>query len=257
MKAIIIDDEESARLVLRSLLVVFFKEVDIIGEADNPSNAVELIRATNPDLVFLDIHMGAQSGLDLLASIGSRNFQVIIISAHKDHAFDSFRFNVTDYLLKPLRISDLRAALEKVADNIKPAIEAKGLESENEEMELESKALLRPISQDQFRQQLIVPELMGFSVVKLGDIIRCEGAGNYTNFHIVKEKLVVASRPIGDFEELLTANGFLRVHKSHLINIYHLAKYIRGRGGDLIMTDGTQIPLARDRKDALLAAFIR
>lgn len=216
-----------------------------MAEAETPAQAVKLIEELNPDLIFLDIQMGSESGFDVLESISHPTFQIIIVSAHKQHAYDSFRFKAADYLLKPVRISDLRVALDKVRENLKPSVE------EQEE------ALLRPISQDQFRLQLIIPEMMGFSIVKLCDIIRVEGAGNYTNFYIVGGRCVTASKTLREFEDLLIPHGFVRIHKSHVINVYQLISYIRGRGGEVIMADGVTIPVSRDRKEPLLELFIK
>ncbi len=245
MKVIIIDDEESARMTLRSILEGFFKDVVVVAEAETPAIAVRMIDEHHPDVIFLDIQMGSESGFDVLESISHTNFQIIIVSAHKQHAYDSFRFKAADYLLKPVRISDLRIALDKVRENLKATVEDT------------EQALLRPISQDQFRLQLIIPEMLGFSIVKLSDIIRVEGAGNYTNFYVLGGRCVTASKTMREFEDLLIPHGFVRIHKSHIINVYQLISYVRGRGGDVIMSDGVTIPVSRDRRDPLLEMFIK
>lgn len=245
MNAIIVDDEQSARLTLRSILGEFFKDVAVVGEADNPGTAVQLIEKKCPDLVFLDIQMQSGTGFDVLESIDYSKIQIIFISAHKQHAYDSFRFNAADYLLKPVRIKDLRIALDKVRDNLR------------EKQDVGGKAMLRQISQDQSRMQLVVPELEGFSVVRLSDIIRCEGSRNYTHFYLPGNRIVVASSNIKDFDDLLTPHGFLRVHKSHIINIYQLTKYIKGRGGEIEMSDGTLVPVSREKKEPLLEIFLK
>lgn len=244
MKAIIVDDEESARLTLRSILTEFFKEVVIVGEADSPGDAVQLIEEKHPDIVFLDIQMRMGTGFDVLEALDQRPFQVIFISAHKQHAFDSFRFNAADYLLKPVRIKDLRVAIDKAKENIKV-------------LEPGEQALLRQITLDQTRLQLVIPELDGFSVISLGEIICCESSRNYTEFHATGDRKIMASRTIKDFEDLLLPNGFLRIHKSHVINLAHLRKYVKGRGGEISMSNGMVLPVARDRKDTLIDTFLK
>ena len=237
MKAIIIDDEDNARATLRAMLEEFFTEIEIVGEASTPKDAVRIIDEKKPELVFLDIQMQEGTGFDVLEALGDRNFQIVFISAHKQHAFDSFRFDAADYLLKPVRIKDLRAAIVKAKDNLLGG------------PELNDKAMLRHISLDQAKTQLIVPEVEGFSVVKLCDMVRCEGSRNYTDFFLVSGKKLTASKSLKEFEEVLGGHGFLRIHKSHIINIYQVEKYVKGRGGELLMTDGSLLPVSRERKE--------
>lgn len=244
MKAIIIDDELSARLTLRSILEGFFPEVEIIGEAGGPAEAAKLLETHSPDVIFLDIQMGAETGFDLLESISNRTFQVIIISAHRQHAFDSFRYRTTDYLLKPVRIQDMRAALDKVKDNIKPQVEEDGT------------AMLRSFAMDQSRLQLVIPEADGFTLVKLSDIIYLEGDSNYTIFHMEGNHKITAAKTLREFEDLLASHNFVRIHRSHVINPYHLIRYIRGRGGEVVMNNGVTLTVARERKEQLLQVFL-
>ena len=245
MKALIIDDEDNARATLRAMLEEFFREIVIVGEASSPSQAVQLIDEKKPELVFLDIQMQEGTGFDVLEALGSRNFQIVFISAHKQHAFDSFRFDAADYLLKPVRIKDLRAAIEKAKDNLasKP--------------ELNDKAMLRHILFDQEKTQLIIPELEGFSIIRLNEMVRCESSRNYTDFFLTDGRKLTASKSLKEFEEVLIGYGFIRIHKSHIVNIYLVEKYIKGRGGEIQMTDGAVLPVARDRKDQLMEAFMR
>jgi two-component system LytT family response regulator len=245
MKAIIVDDEQSARLTLRAILAEFFKEVIVIGEADTPGQAVEQIEQLKPDVVFLDIQMQGGTGFDVLESIPDRKFQLIFISAHKQHAYDSFRFDAADYLLKPVSIKALRTAIDKVRDNLR-------LQNEDE-----GKAMLRPISPDQVRLQLVIPEMEGFTLVRLSQIIRCESSRNYTHFYLMEDRQVLASKTIKEFEDLLAPHGFIRIHKSHVINVAHLTRYIKGRGGEVVMTDGTVLPVSRERKDPLIEIFLK
>lgn len=245
MKAVLIDDEDNARATLRAMLEEFFHEIIIVGEANTPGDAVRLVEEKKPDLLFLDIQMQEGTGFDVLEALGSRNFQTIFISAHKQHAFDSFRFDAADYLLKPVRIKDLRAAIAKAKDNMAAR------------PDLNDKAMLRHILLDQAKTQLIVPELEGFSVVKLSEMIRCEGSRNYTDFFLIGGKKLTASKNLKEFEEVLIGHGFVRIHKSHIVNVYLIEKYIKGRGGEVKMVDGSLIPVSREKKDLLMDAFVK
>jgi two-component system LytT family response regulator len=245
MKAIIVDDELSARMTLRTILDQFFKEVTVVGEADSPKTAVTLIEAKQPDLVFLDIQMHSGSGFEVLEAFTKVNFQVIFVSAHKQHAFESFRFDATDYLLKPVRIKDLRSALDKVKDNMRLVPVAP------------VNALIRHTAQDQFKTQLVVSEHEGFSVLQLSDIVRCDASRNYTNFYMVDGRTEIASKNLKDFDDLLLPHGFARIHKSHIINLSHLVRYVKGRGGEVVMRDGMVLPVSRDKRDAFVELFLR
>lgn len=244
MRVIIVDDEQSARMTLISILHEFFKDVEVIAEADTPNKAIELIDAKNPDLVFLDIQMQNGTGFDVLEAFTKPTFQVIFISAHKQHAFDSFRFNASDYLLKPVRIKDLRTALEKIRESLKG------------QPEPVASPMLRQLSIEQQNMQLIIPEFDGFSVLRLSEIIHCDGSRNYTDFHMIDDRKVTATKGLKEFEDLLLNYSFIRIHKSHLINLYQMSSYARGRGGEVTMRNGLVLPVSRILKDPLIELFL-
>lgn len=245
IKTILIDDEEQARAALRSLLHEFFPEVEIIGEAGSHGEAVALLSQAKPDLVLLDVMLQTGTGFDVLAQLGEWSFHVIFVTAHPDYAYQSIRTNAVDYLLKPVRIKDLRTALDRVKERIGSVTE------------VDSRIVVRSSSTDQAANLTVVPDSTGYAVLRLDEIIRCEASRNYTVLHMRNGKQIVAVRTISDFETAFLNFGFVRVHKSHLINLYAIARYIRGRGGELEMLDGSLVPVARDRKEELLDKFLR
>ncbi len=244
MRAIIIDDEQSARMTLRSILGEFFKDVEVIDEADNPTEGRRLVEKWKPDVVFLDIQMDGGTGFDMLDDLGEYTFQLIFISAHRQHAFDSYRFEAVEYLLKPVRIKDLRACLVRVREKLAVLPPTA------------PPAILRAISSDQSKMQLIIPETEGFTVVKLSEIVRIESSRSYSDFYLVGDRKVTACKAISEFDDLLANHSFHRIHKSHIINLYHLASFQKGKGGEATMVDGTVLPVSRLLKDTLIELFL-
>lgn len=244
MKVILIDDEDSARHTLRNMLTIYFHDVEIIGEASTTADGVKLLEETKPDIVFLDVEMQFGTGFDLLDKFPDISFHVVFISAHSEYALQSYRFEAIDYLLKPIRIKELGQAIEKVVVKMVQADKTTKF------------AQVRTESLKQQKTQLIVPEVTGFAILRLSEILRCEGSRSYTIFNLECGQIITASKTLKEFESLLITHGFMRIHKSHMINLYRLKRYIRGRGGEVEMEDGTLLPVSRDRKDGLLDHFL-
>jgi two-component system LytT family response regulator len=245
IRTVIVDDEEQARQALKKLLDEFFPEVVVLGEAENAKDAFALFKELKPDLVFLDVMLQNVTGFDILEQYREYSFSVIFVTAHSEYAFESIRTNAIDYLLKPLRIRDLRIALERVKEKM------------FSQQEFDSHIIVRSTSFDQHSNITIIPDSTGFSVIRMDEIIRCEASRNYSVIYLESGKQVVAVRGISDLEQAWEGFGFVRVHKSHLVNLYSIRKYIRGRGGELEMMDGSIIPVARERKDSVLEKFMR
>jgi two-component system LytT family response regulator len=244
IRAIVVDDEKNARGTLSALLRDFFPEIELVGEAESPVTALQLISATDPDLAFLDVEMQTGTGFELLESLPDHRMEVIFVTAHADYALQSFRFDAVDYLTKPIRIRELREAIEKAKEKINAG-----------ETEKLPGVGLRKSAGQQREYQLTLPELNGFAVVTIAEIIRCEGSKNYTIFYLRDKRTITAARTLKDFEGILEPYGFIRIHKSHLVNAYCLRRYFRGRGGEVEMEDGSLIPVSRERKDDLLKHF--
>lgn len=245
INTVIIDDETSARETLKSILKEFFPEVNVVGEAHSPSTAIDLLSNTPLDICFLDVEMQHGTGFDILESLKKINFQIIFVTAHKEEAYRSFRFDVLDYLVKPIRISELRRALDKFR-----LTEARLSLSSNIQ---DVTTTLRNQSQG---HQLLIPDINGYLIVEVHEIVRCESSRNYTNIYLRSGKKLLATKPLKEFEELLENVGFIRIHRSHIVSTAMIAKYIRGRNGEIVMKDGTIIPVARERKADFFRQFI-
>lgn len=244
MRTIIVDDEMQGRKTLEILLKKNFPEIEIIGEADSVESAVKIINANPPDLVFLDIEMPGGSGFRLLEMVSNTNFNIIFVTAFDSYAIRAIRVSALDYLLKPVNVDDLRHAVKKALDFKKKSI------NQNQQLNiLKDQVTFYNIG------RIALPTDQGFEFVDFKNIIRCCAERNYTLFILANREQIIVSRNLGEFEDLLPSGNFIRVHHSYIVNILHIRKYIKGRTGHLIMSDGANIPVSTSRKEALLGLF--
>jgi len=238
MRAVIIDDERRARNYLRGILKDQFKKIDIVGEADGVETGLQLIEDKLPELVFLDVQMQDGTGFDLLAKINRSKVHIIFISAYDRFAITAIKYSAVDFLLKPVEISDLSMALDKVQKT-----------KLTDEVQSKLDLLLSNLNKI---EKIALPSLNGIEFVKIETIIRCESDNNYTNFYLTNNEKIIVSKTLKEFEDILESKGFFRTHKSHIINLAFLKKYVKGEGGIAVMEDGSEITVSRRRKEEFL-----
>lgn len=247
MNAVIIDDDHKNLKILRRMLEDFCPGITVTGEALNSLTGYELIKQEKPDIVFLDIEMPYGNAFDLLDRLMPVNFEVIFITAFDEHSLKAFRYSAIDYLLKPVDIEELKAAVRK-------ASEKQLLKTTNDRLS----NLLSNLSPRQNNlQKIAIATQEGLVFVNLQHIVRCEANKNYTYFHLQGSKKIIASKNILEYEELLPQDMFFRIHNSHIINLNYINSYQKGRGGNVVMEDGTVIEVAARRKEEFLARFSR
>ncbi|MCC6542691.1 MAG: response regulator transcription factor [Flavobacteriales bacterium] len=246
MTAVIVDDEEHCRTALSGMLVRKFPEIDLREMADNVSDGLAVVTRVRPQLLFLDVEMGSQTGFDLLAQLGEEKPHIIFTTAHEGYALRAIRFSALDYLLKPVDLDELRISINKVI-----AIQNQPPD------QIPIAALLRNLVQPAKDRRLALPVSSGLELISLDEIVFCESESNYTTVHLQDRKRLVISRTLKEFEDLLEGDSFIRVHHSHLINLRHVRKYIRGEGGEVIMVDGTNVPVSRRKKQELMDSLAR
>jgi len=242
-KCIIVDDEIGAREILVQMLKLYCTDIEIIGLAHNVDSAYELISSLNPDLVFLDIKMPDGSGFNLLEKFPKLNFQVIFVTAHEEYAIKAFRFSALDYILKPVDPSDLINAVDKVSgiNNVNDLDQQFKIMKENfynESTQTEKKIVLRTTE--------------NIYVIPISEVVRCRSEKNYTYFYFTNREKIIVSRTLKDFEELLTDHGFMRVHRSNLINLKYISRYEKSEGGYVIMLDNSRVDVSHRKKEKLL-----
>jgi len=243
IKAVIIDDSEQARKLLRLMLMELSSDVHILGEAENVDGGLKLIRKINPDLVFLDIEMPGKSGLQLAEIILNEKIpaQVVFTTAYNSYAINAFRLSAIDYLLKPISEDQLEEAMEKVRSN-------KHLKDSNKRLEALSNNL-----QEGKSAVLSIPIQGGFEYIPLDQILFIEADGSYARIVCADNKSKLVSKNLKYFEGILdTANHFVRSHRSFLVNMKHVVSFNKSEGGSLILSMNNPIPISRERKQEVL-----
>jgi len=231
IKALLIDDEEKCRKDLRRLLEQYCKDVSVIGEVSSIETAINSLQTDLPDLLFLDIEMGDGSGFHLLNYNAKHPFQVIFVTAHTHYALKAFRYAAVDYLLKPIDVDDLVAAVGKL----------KQVSQVSEKPQA--------VDHDQYLELRVTD---GILYVHFNDIIRLEAEGSYTIVYLASNEKHYLSYHIGYFEERLPGARFFRVHKSHLVNLRHVKKFVRTDGYHVEMSDGSKAEVSRRHKNEFL-----
>lgn len=239
MKAIIIDDEKHCAATLKYEIERHVPEVQVVATFSNPEEGREAILTLRPELVFLDIEMPRMNGFELLQSLDHIDFKLIFTTAYDEFALRAFRYSAIDYLLKPVSGTDVKNAVAKISANVS------GLQLDALFSRLEGKSF----------SKIALPCSEGLEFVRPETIMHCASESNYTWVHFADRKKTLVSRTLKDVEEMLEGHGFFRVHHSHIINLNHIAKYVKGSGGYVIMEDGSQIPVSRSRKDSLMELF--
>lgn len=237
MRAVIIDDEEDARKNLELILSEFSENVDVIGEAGSAMEGVKLIKSMNPDLIFLDIEMPNGNGFDLLDCIDTDNLAIIFVTAYNEHAIKAFQYSAVDYLLKPIDIGLLKKSIDKIESSLfNPGYTKSQLN-----------AMSGIYQNDQ--KKIAIPTLEGFDFIHIDQLIRVEADRSYAKLYLIGGEKIVVSRSLRDFENVLPKHCFFRPHKSHLININHIRKYIKANGGKIEMEDGFYVDISRSKKE--------
>jgi two-component system LytT family response regulator len=242
--AVIIDDEAKSVFTLANFLATHCPQVKVLGTADNARTGKELIEQQHPQLVFLDIEMPLGSGFDLLKSFQSIGFEIIFITAYNEYAITAFRFSALDYLLKPLRITELKQAVSKAELRINDKRTKRNYE-----------LLLRNMNEpDATLRKIVLTDRGEQHHVQLDDIMYLLADGNYTQVHTTA-RVFLSSKNLKDFEELLPADMFCRIHYGHMINIQFITKLLKGRGGLVQMKDGKELEVAVRRKEDFMKIF--
>jgi two-component system, LytTR family, response regulator len=243
IKVIIIDDEQHCIITLQHLLSKI-PNVEIVATTQDSTKAKELIEKHQPNIIFIDIEMPALNGFDVINQFSNINFKIIFTTAYDHYAIKAIRLNALDYLLKPIDIVELNSALDKYSNN--------EMQSSNLQVQQAQK-----FAQQKVMDTLAVGSSDGLSFIKINDIIYLEANNSYTYIYTNDGQKNVVSKTLAVFEELLDLQQFFRAHKSYIINLKSIKKYIRGDGGEIIMNNGTSISLSRTQKQPFLDLFTK
>jgi two-component system LytT family response regulator len=243
LKAILVDDEKSSLESLAYEIKAYCPEIDVINTCQHPFEGLAMVESQKPDILFLDIEMPGMNGFEFLEKISDITFHVIFVTAYDQFAIKAFEFNAVDYLLKPVRKSKLISAVQKVLDRQHIEFDKSNLEALIQNIHIQSHAGLENIA---------LPTSDGFSMVHVNDISHLQADSNYTWVHLSNQKKYLVTKTLKDMEDMLRFPQYFRPHKSYLVNLNHVDRYIRGQGGYLVMKDNAQIPVARGQKPELM-----
>ncbi|PTN04241.1 LytTR family two component transcriptional regulator [Mangrovibacterium marinum] len=242
LRTVIIDDDQLARKILHRIVSQNFPELDLVGEAENVEQGLRLINEVDPDLVFLDIEMPDGTGFDLIDQLLEVDFRLVFVTSYNDYAITAFKYSAFDYILKPV-------LPENVKSTVKRILQSAGIKHKEEFASLKSQI---ERAEDQLGVTIALPEMNGFAIIKVKDILRCEGERNYTRVFYKDGSSVLISRTLLEFDQLLVPHGFFRIHRSHLVNLSCISRYVKTDGGMVEMNDKSQLKVSPKFKDNLL-----
>jgi two-component system LytT family response regulator len=246
MRAIIIDDEANNVDNLTLLLEKYCPQVTVVGAASDSDSGIALIARLQPELVFLDIQMPGKSGFEMLQALPKRDFEVIFVTGFDQYGILAIRFAAIDYLLKPIDHQELQAAVERAAIRI-------GQKKQN--AQIENLMQLLADAKPRAEHRIALSSAKETRLVKTSQIVRCAAENNYTLFFLEGGEQLLVSRPMFEYDELLSGYGFLRCHNKHLVNREFVKSLIKEDSGYLLMNDGAKVPVSRMKKEIVLAAL--
>jgi two-component system LytT family response regulator len=241
IRSVIIDDEVQNAQMLKQELEQYCPQVAVAAVCHSAKDGILVIKKEKPDLVFLDIEMPWMNGFEMLEVIGDIQFHIIFTTAFDQFAAKAFRLSAVDYLLKPISSSDLQEAVRKVEERMNRESGSGHIEN-----------LLRNFKQPVHNQRIALPNKDGYEFADVSSIIYCQAEGAYTRVHQLNNKQQLISRALGDMEELLPADLFLRIHHSTIVNLKFVTHFMRTDGGYVKLESGEQLVVSKSRRDALL-----
>lgn len=241
IKAVITDDSPHARKLLRLMLAELAPEIEVCRETENVAEGLKAIKESHPDVVFLDIEMPGRTGLQMAEELISSGIdcKVVFTTAYNAYAIKAFRLSAIDYLLKPIQEDQLLEAVQKLKELRKQKDTVQQLE-----------VLSKNLSDE--KPVLNIPVQGGYEYVPLNEIEYLEADGSYVHVHCINDRTRTVSKNLKYFETALSDNpNFVRPHRSFLVNTDHITNYLKTDGGCLVLRSDAQIPVSRERKQAI------
>jgi two-component system LytT family response regulator len=245
INAVLIEDEEYSKRMLLQMLREHCPQINVLSEADSVKTGLAAITEQKPQLVFLDIELQSETSFEILEKLPDINFELIFTTAFDHYALKAIKFCAIDYLLKPIDLSELQIAVAKAEKRLNREYLNKNLE-----------ALLHNMkSSSQKNHKIALPTLEGLLFINVSDIIYCESDGPYTKFFLKQPGKIMTSKHLKEYEDLLSEYNFFRIHKSYLVNLQEIQRYIRGDGGQLIMSNGASLNVSKQRKEEFMHIY--
>ena len=244
LRAIIIDDEPKGRSILKQLITMHAPQLAVVGIAANADEGLALIDSHKPDVVFLDVEMPGKSGFDLLRELNNINFKVVFVSAHNHYSLKAIKFHAFDYLLKPIDVDELKQTIAKLFQSA---------QSNTNEQVTEMLSASQHGNND--FSKIAIASISSIDLINVDDILYCEASGNNTFVYLTNNKKIVATKNLKEYEDLLATHRFFRIHHAYLVNLKHVAKYIKGEGGSVILSNQQELEVSRRKKQEFLSSL--
>lgn len=248
IRAILIDDEPHCLESLTLQLAKYCPEVEVAGQYLAAGAGLEAALSLEPDVVFLDINMPGLNGIEVAQQLIRQEIDIVFTTAHDEYAIKAIKLHAVDYLLKPIDIQELKTAVERVIRRV----QERRLSPER----LNNLILQLERLQSSF-QKVTFPTADGYEILDVRTIIRCQSDGNYTKLYINPKRTLLISKNLKEVEDKLADFGFCRVHHSHLINLNEMTRFFKSDGGYIVLSDGSEVPVSRNRREGLLQYFSR
>lgn len=245
IKTIIIEDEEKSLYVLQEFIRQAAPDLKVCATAGHVDTAIELISSLSPQLVLLDIRIGGGLGFDVLKRSQPANFELICITAYDGYALEAFRYAAIDYLLKPLGMEEFGAALGRARQRLLEKSQYNTIDT----------LLFNLSRQQELDKQIAIPTSAGYDFVCLRDVLWCQSEGAYTIFHLINRTTLTSTRNLGAYEDLFGNGQFFRIHHNAIVNMRWIAHYKRGKGGVVVLADGTELEVSQRRRSEFLGKF--
>lgn len=245
IKAVIIDDEVKTHKIISNIIQEHCHEIKIIATAENVADGIKVIKENLPDIVFLDINMPDGTGFDVLKNLNFHNFKLIFITAYEENALQAIKFSAIDFILKPIDVFDFINAVKKAVTS---------LEKDSEQIKIKS-FLSNFDNISKKTKKIVLKTSDNIYIVNIQNIIRCQSENNYTIFFLNDNRKIIISKTLKDYNELLENYDFIRIHRSHLINLNYIERFEKRDTGFVYMKDNSKIPVSHRKKDVLLKSF--
>jgi two-component system LytT family response regulator len=243
IKCVVVDDEIGGRIVIKKYLEKI-ESISLVGEAESVISGIAEIQSKKPDLVFLDVQIIGGQGFDILKAFNDRKFEVIFVTAFDTFAIKAIKESASDYLIKPIDEQELRKAIDKVSKLFGAKDFGKSLEKIGQSIEKISEGNLK----------VPITTVSGMDFISKSDIIRCSSESNYTRIYLKDGTTILSAKTLKEYHKLLNKAPFFRVHKSHIVNINYVSKYLRT--GFLLLEDRAQVEIAHKIKEDFLKRIL-
>ncbi|HNP21333.1 MAG TPA: LytTR family DNA-binding domain-containing protein [Panacibacter sp.] len=241
ISSIIIDDEQHCIDALGADLGKHCPNVEVLAKCASAKEGILAIKKYKPQLIFLDVEMPWMNGFEMLELLDHIDFSIIFTTAYDKFAAKAFRISAVDYLLKPVDAEDLKTAVKKAEEKINSASGVVNIQN-----------LLHNIRQPEQQQKIALPNREGYEFTRVDTILYCSAEGAYTKVFLTGKRSLLISRTLGDIEEMLPYESFIRIHHSTVVNLNAVTHYLRTDGGYVVLNSGEKLMVSKAKKDALL-----